>query len=126
MKQTFIVYDSNTGFIKSVHHNKQELVEFLLQEGESYLAYEGDVENCRVVNKEVVLRPQEDLDAEELNRAWFNFRGNRNYLLSECDWTQVPDAPVDAAAWATYRQQLRDLPANTTDPRNVVWPEPPS
>ena len=126
MKQTFIVYDSNTGLIKSVHHNKQELVELILQEGESYLAYEGDAENKCVVNGEVVPRPQEEIDAEELHMAWFNFRGNRNYLLSECDWTQVPDAPVDSAAWAVYRQQLRDLPANTTDPRNVVWPEPPS
>ena len=126
MRQTFIVYDSDTGFIKSVHYNKQELMELVLQEGESYLAYEGETEDCCVVDGEVVPRPEEEVAAEKLDSAWFNFRGNRNYLLSECDWTQVPDAPVDSAAWAVYRQQLRDLPANTADPRDVVWPEPPS
>ena len=26
-------------------------------------------------------------------------------------------------AQTTYRQELRDLPANTTDPANPVWPE---
>lgn len=36
----------------------------------------------------------------------------RNRLLAESDWTQLPDSPLpDAgrAAWATYRQQLRDM-----------------
>jgi hypothetical protein len=53
-------------------------------------------------------------------------RLERNQKLSESDWTQVPDAPVDQQAWAVYRQQLRDLPDNTTDPRNPVWPTPPA
>ena len=53
-------------------------------------------------------------------------RLQRNELLAQSDWTQVADAPVDAAAWATYRQALRDLPANTTDPRNPTWPTKPS
>lgn len=30
-----------------------------------------------------------------------------------------------AVAWASYAQALRDLPANTADPENPVWPEPP-
>ena len=29
-------------------------------------------------------------------------------------------------AWKTYRQQLRDLPANTSDPTNPTWPTKPS
>jgi len=33
---------------------------------------------------------------------------------------------LDHAAWAAYRQALRDLPANTADPRNPVWPIPPA
>lgn len=48
----------------------------------------------------------------------------RNYELSRTDWTQVADAPVDAAAWATYRQALRDLP-DTIDIANPVLPEAP-
>ena len=52
-------------------------------------------------------------------------REERNRLLMQSDWTQIADAPVDAVAWAEYRQALRDLPANTTDPENPVWPTPP-
>lgn len=54
-----------------------------------------------------------------------DLRRERNSRLSACDWTQVPDAPVNQAAWAAYRQALRDLPGNTVDPRQPVWPEPP-
>jgi hypothetical protein len=58
---------------------------------------------------------------------WSMLRTRRNALLAGCDYTQVPDAPtwVDRAAWAAYRQQLRDLPASTTDPTNPVWPAEP-
>ena len=57
---------------------------------------------------------------------WSSLRNQRVELLSASDWTQVPDAPVDQQAWATYRQELRDLPDNTEDPRNPVWPTKPS
>ena len=29
-------------------------------------------------------------------------------------------------AWKTYRQALRDLPSNTSDPANPTWPTKPS
>jgi hypothetical protein len=48
--------------------------------------------------------------------AEFELRRLRNALLSECDWTQFADSPLTAeqkAEWATYRQALRDLPANS-------------
>jgi hypothetical protein len=38
-------------------------------------------------------------------------RVERNQLLAASDWTQVADAPVDQAAWAVYRQELRDITA---------------
>lgn len=56
-------------------------------------------------------------------------RRRRDALLRESDHTQVPDFPIsdeERAAWATYRQQLRDLPETTTDPATVVWPTPPA
>jgi hypothetical protein len=46
-------------------------------------------------------------------------------LLTASDWTQVADAPVDKAAWATYRQELRDISAQTGFPATVVWPTQP-
>ena len=42
---------------------------------------------------------------------WEQIRLWRNDELSLTDWTQLPDSPVDKAAWAAYRQALRDLPA---------------
>jgi hypothetical protein len=56
---------------------------------------------------------------------WDKFRNKRNGLLLESDWTQVEDATVDKVAWAAYRQALRDLPQNTIDPENPIWPIPP-
>lgn len=52
-------------------------------------------------------------------------RVERNSKLSECDWTQVLDAPVDQTAWAAYRQDLRDLTEQVGFPWDVKWPEPP-
>jgi hypothetical protein len=47
-------------------------------------------------------------------QKWDFLRSNRDQLLAASDWTQLPDAPVDKAAWATYRQALRDLPNQST------------
>jgi len=52
-------------------------------------------------------------------------RAERNALLAESDWTQIPDAPVDQAAWRTYRQALRDITAQASFPYNITWPTKP-
>ena len=52
-------------------------------------------------------------------------RETRTKLLAESDWMANSDVTM-SDAWRTYRQALRDLPANTTDPANPVWPTKPS
>ena len=52
-------------------------------------------------------------------------RDSRNTKLTECDWTQVADAPVDKAAWATYRQALRDVTTQSGFPWEITWPTQP-
>ena len=61
-------------------------------------------------------------------------RNMRNSLLQRCDWTQVADAPLDngtKALWATYRQELRDMPETCADVDSldsfygIVWPTAP-
>jgi len=47
-------------------------------------------------------------------------RTKRNSLLRQSDWSQLPDANVDKVAWATYRQALRDLPAQVGFPNNPL------
>ena len=44
-------------------------------------------------------------------QKWAQIRAWRNAQLSRTDWTQLADSPLDKEAWATYRQALRDLPA---------------
>ena len=70
-------------------------------------------------------------DAEE--KAWADgqadrdlaeLRKQRNTLLVETDFMALSDVTM-TDAWKTYRQQLRDLPANTTDPANPTWPTKP-
>jgi hypothetical protein len=52
-------------------------------------------------------------------------RDQRNTKLAESDWTQLADSTVDKAAWAAYRQELRDVPAQTGFPWEVTWPTQP-
>jgi len=54
-----------------------------------------------------------------------NVRAERYGYLAGSDWTQVADAPVDKAAWATYRQALRDVTQQTGFPWDVQWPVAP-
>ena len=49
-------------------------------------------------------------------------RNWRNAELATTDWTQLPDAPADKAAYATYRQELRDLMAQSEDARAFIFP----
>ena len=44
-------------------------------------------------------------------QKWNQIRVWRNHQLARTDWTQLSDSPLDKAAWAIYRQALRDLPA---------------
>ena len=52
-------------------------------------------------------------------------RASRTEKLKDSDWTQVADSPVDQAAWATYRQALRDITAQEGFPWDIEWPEQP-
>ena len=60
----------------------------------------------------------------ETDRAWAEVRDQRDRLLAETDWWAVSDRTMTAEQIA-YRQELRDLPANTVDPLNVTWPTKP-
>jgi hypothetical protein len=64
-------------------------------------------------------------EAAATDIQWERVRSDRNSRLAACDWTQLPDASADAAAWATYRQALRDI-TTQADPFAIVWPVKPS
>ena len=52
-------------------------------------------------------------------------RVRRDDLLVQSDWTQLPDTPADKTAWATYRQQLREITSQPGFPLDIVWPVAP-
>lgn len=68
---------------------------------------------------------EQQLSEASVDLAWTVIRAERNKLLADCDWTQLPDTSADAATWATYRQELRDI-TTQSDPFNPVWPEMPA
>jgi hypothetical protein len=50
----------------------------------------------------------------------------RDALLSQSDWTQLPDAQCNKTAWATYRQALRDFPETWKESDTANFPETPA
>ena len=51
-------------------------------------------------------------------------RGQRNDLLSETDYLALSDATL-TDEMRTYRQALRDVPAQSGFPDNITWPTKP-
>lgn len=69
-----------------------------------------------------------DYDPDEVPAEWWleRMRARRDALLAQSDWTQAADDPTgNAAAWATYRQALRDFPATWEPGPTVTFPDPP-
>lgn len=65
------------------------------------------------------------VDPRTPETEWPLVREKRNRLLTASDWTQLPDVPLTTKeAWATYRQQLRDITLQP-DPFNIAWPVAP-
>jgi hypothetical protein len=57
------------------------------------------------------------------DRAFAALRQQRDQLLNNTDWWVLRGSISESQT--TYRQQLRDLPANTPDPANPTWPVAP-
>ena len=71
-------------------------------------------------------------DAEEAawvnganDRAAVRVRAERDAKLAACDWMANSDVTM-SDEWRTYRQALRDVPAQSGFPTNVTWPIKPS
>ena len=70
-----------------------------------------------------------EVTVEEIPMTAEEARTQRDKLLAATDWTQVLDAPIDAAtreSYRAYRQALRDIPQQEEFPDTITWPELPS
>lgn len=69
-----------------------------------------------------------DYPAPTTDQLLTALRAQRDQLLRDSDFTQIPDAPIEEAtrdAWRAYRQALRDLTETTADLSAIAWPTPP-
>jgi hypothetical protein len=64
-------------------------------------------------------------DTDDTEILFLRIRNWRTQELLATDWTQAADSTADRAAWAIYRQALRDLPAQNKDPKKIVFPTRP-
>jgi len=79
----------------------------------------ANTEDATAAEQEAAYKAQKDAEFAA------NARSQRDTLLTQTDWTQVADAPVDKAAWAAYRQALRDVPQQIGFPTTITWPVKP-
>ncbi len=73
-------------------------------------------------------RTDEDIAEIKLNKDTqqaLSVRQIRNDKLKDCDWTQIADSVTDKVAWATYRQELRDISNQTGFPWDITWAKQP-
>lgn len=63
-------------------------------------------------------------EAGAVDRAFVALRRERDNLLHDTDWWASSDLSITEEQ-TSYRQALRDLPANTADPANPTWPTKP-
>ena len=128
-----IIYNTVTGKIETCRRMKDNILQLQLKQAPNlgyingyvhdYAKHKIDLDTLQVVD-------QEDITAGFNLNKWI--RQRRNNLLIACDWTQGEDSPLSAekkTEWQTYRQALRDVPANNSSAVNredVVWPTKPS
>ena len=84
----------------------------------------GEVTTISLTAEEIQQREAYERDVLPVEQMK-ELRRQRDQLLAETDYLGLPDLGGFSAEMTVYRQALRDLPANTTDPANPVWPTKP-
>ena len=130
MSQVIVILDSNTLTVSDWYFSDSPIVPVTpgirleVPEGLAWDTVKGVQDG-----EEVTLIADDAKVQAKTAQAWSALRTERNRLLQQSDWTALSDAHLSQDkkdAWFTYRQSLRDLPENATDPTQVTWPVSPS
>jgi hypothetical protein len=135
--QSFIAYSKGTGEV--LFSGTSDRPELLENDLTSILLGEEKVEEGYITDSIYYPLPDKPsihhvfdyttktwVDPRTPETEWPQVRAQRNQLLQQSDWTQLPDVPIATKeAWAVYRQQLRDV-TDQPDPFNIVWPTAPN
>jgi hypothetical protein len=138
---TYTIYNNES--IKMTLTSTEEVLLLNLQEGESYIEGDFSDEFYYVKNNEIKQYPEKpdypvnfNIDSEEWEwneiTSWAILRDMRDNLLIEnvdpivsnpLRWNSMTSEKQ--TEYTNYRQALLDLPENTEDPRNPIFPTPP-
>lgn len=127
---SYIIHDADGNIISCGLSETQIDQRISTDHTQVWIDFPANIENYRfdIESNSIIAKSQAVIDAKETAEAWDMLRSTRDGMLSASDWTQSPDSPLSDAKkseWATYRQQLRDLPSTTTDPSSPSWPQKP-
>jgi hypothetical protein len=123
-----ILLNSNDQFVSFINTNFELTVPegYTLKEFEESELPESLSSSHYFLDNTWTYNPPKTTDLDQIENAWNSVRSERNRLLQNSDWTQLPDVPLTTKElWAAYRQSLRDI-TNQSDPFNIAWPIPPS
>jgi hypothetical protein len=102
----FIIYD-NDGNILRTGKCPMSILYTQINEGENIMQGIACDDKHIIVDGEIVDRPVDNsVDMVQI-------RQERNKILSQTDWTQMPDSPLseqEKQRYRDYRRALRDLP----------------
>jgi len=127
-----IVYNTVTGKIETCRRMSDTILALQLQQAPNLASINGHVPNTMEykINLDTLSVESQDNPFDTFNiDVWI--RERRNNILKACDWTQGVDSPLTDSKkteWQTYRQALRDVPANNTSATSrdeVTWPTKP-
>lgn len=119
---TFTIYNLESGEILYSTTTDTPIDVMGIQDGEGIITGNYQSNEHIILDGKAVIRTDNVLEI---------LRANRDSLLAESDWTQMNDSPLSdpkKLEWITYRQSLRDLPANNknvTSIHDVTFPNKP-
>ena len=131
----YTIYSEVTGQILKVVQASN--IQEQLQENQLYIEGSFDDSKYYIDNGSPVEIPEKSspyADFDYTTKQWVvnstlatvDVSQKRQKLLASSDWTQLPDVPLTTKeVWATYRQALRDITAQSGYPAEIIWPTPP-
>ena len=112
----YTIYSTDTGLItgEGTSQGLTSLEQIILESGEGIIEGSYDRTKYKILDGVATEYTPDILPI---------IRNVRNGLLEESDWTQVNDCPLSDSKkqeWATYRQELRDLPSTHQSVNNIA------
>ena len=120
-------YLLDTAALKEYGWYPHRFVQSQIQNNQVYNGSTFVIEQDEVVEYQQVRNKTQQEINQDTEDKWNSIRSQRNTLLYDCDWTQLPDSPLTnekKQEWSTYRQALRDVTLQV-NPDNIIWPTKP-